>query len=128
MREEKLEEYRACLELHINYSQKKHPSTECFQIAWQRPTLTGGIPQLPSAQKSLTTVFGMGTGVTSLLSPPSLRPEYASLLACDEQAQEQTGLTFEFLRQLRGLRSCHVCLYAPFLSHLLPRTSRFSLF
>jgi hypothetical protein len=40
------------------------------KIAWQRPTLTGGSPQLPSAQKSLTTVFGMGTGVTSLLSPP----------------------------------------------------------
>ncbi len=40
--------------------------------AWRRPTLTGGIPQLPSALKSLTSVFGMGTGVTSLpLSPDS---------------------------------------------------------
>ncbi len=45
---------------------------ECFLNAWQRPTLTGGSPQLPSAQKSLTSVFGMGTGVTSLLSPPNL--------------------------------------------------------
>ncbi len=43
---------------------------ECLHFAWQRPTLTGGSPQLPWAQKSLTTVFGMGTGVTSSLSPP----------------------------------------------------------
>ena len=31
--------------------------------AWQRPTLTGAKPQLPSALRSLTSVFGMGTGV-----------------------------------------------------------------
>ena len=38
--------------------------------AWQRPTLTGTKSQLPSALRSLTSVFGMGTGVTfSLLSP-----------------------------------------------------------
>ena len=43
--------------------------------AWQRPTLTGGDPQLPSALKSLTSVFGMGTGVTS--SPSS--PDYIHL-------------------------------------------------
>ena len=36
--------------------------------AKRRPTLTGGNPQLPSALKSLTSVFGMGTGVTSLPS------------------------------------------------------------
>ena len=35
-------------------------------VAQRRPTLTGGNPQLPSALKSLTSVFGMGTGVTSL--------------------------------------------------------------
>ena len=34
----------------------------------RRLTLTGGNPQLPSAQKSLTAVFGMGTGVASLPS------------------------------------------------------------
>jgi hypothetical protein len=33
-------------------------------LAWQRPTLTGVKPQLPSALRSLTSVFGMGTGVT----------------------------------------------------------------
>ena len=32
--------------------------------AWQRPTLTGTKSQLPSALRSLTSVFGMGTGVT----------------------------------------------------------------
>ena len=36
--------------------------------AKRRPTLTGGNPQLPLALKSLTSVFGMGTGVTSLPS------------------------------------------------------------
>ena len=41
----------------------------------RRLTLTGGDPQLPSAQKSLTAVFGMGTGVASL--PSSL--DYFSL-------------------------------------------------
>ena len=38
--------------------------------AWRRPTLAGVKPQLPWALKSLTSVFGMGTGVTSSLSPP----------------------------------------------------------
>jgi hypothetical protein len=38
--------------------------------AWRCPTLTGGDPQLPSALKSLTSVFGMGTGVTSSPSSP----------------------------------------------------------
>src|SRR5690625_4203961 len=35
--------------------------------AWRRPTLAEAKPQLPSALKSLTTVFEMGTGVTSSL-------------------------------------------------------------
>ena len=39
-----------------------------FILDQRRPTLTGGDPQLPSAQKSLTSVFGMGTGVASLPS------------------------------------------------------------
>ena len=43
-----------------------------IEIDQRRPTLTGGNPQLPSALKSLTSVFGMGTGVTSLL----LLPDY----------------------------------------------------
>ena len=38
--------------------------------AWQRPTLPGAVPQVPSALESLTSVFGMGTGVTSPLSSP----------------------------------------------------------
>jgi hypothetical protein len=42
----------------------------CFHFAWHRPTLAGGNPQLPSALRSLTSVFGMGTGVTFSLSPP----------------------------------------------------------
>jgi hypothetical protein len=42
--------------------------------AWQRPTLTGTKSQLPSALRSLTSVFGMGTGVA--FSP--LLPDYLS--------------------------------------------------
>ncbi len=41
-----------------------------LHIARQRPILTGGDPQLLSALKRLTSVFGMGTGVTASLSPP----------------------------------------------------------
>ncbi len=50
---------------------KKRPAyTAGLLCAWQRPTLTGGNPQLPSALRSLTSVFGMGTGVTFSPSPP----------------------------------------------------------
>ena len=42
------------------------------EIAWRRPTLAGATPQLPSALKSLTAVFGMGTGVTSSQSLPDI--------------------------------------------------------
>ena len=38
--------------------------------AWRRPTLAGAKPRLPLALKSLTSVFGMGTGVTSSPKPP----------------------------------------------------------
>ena len=47
-----------------------HWATSEYYYAQRRPTLAGGDPQLPSAMKSLTSVFGMGTGVTS--SPSSL--------------------------------------------------------
>ena len=48
------------------------PAELILQIcnAWQRPILTGGDPQLLSALKRLTSVFGMGTGVAASLSPP----------------------------------------------------------
>ena len=48
--------------------------------AWQRPTLAGETPQLPSALKSLTSVFGMGTGVTSSPSSPDLQDVSRSVL------------------------------------------------
>src|SRR5699024_7904433 len=54
--------------------------------AWQRPTLAGAMPQLPSALKSLTSVFGMGTGVASSLSSP------------DKFVCVNTYLTIRFLR------------------------------
>jgi hypothetical protein len=49
---------------------KKRTAIAVLLVAWRRPALTGGNPQLPSALKSLTAVFGMGTGVTSSLMPP----------------------------------------------------------
>ena len=39
-------------------------------LTWRLPTLTGGNPQLPSALRTLTSVFGMGTGVSFSLSSP----------------------------------------------------------
>ena len=44
-----------------------------FYFTWRRPTLAETKSQLPSALESLTTVFGMGTGVTF---PPSLPDIY----------------------------------------------------
>jgi hypothetical protein len=49
---------------------KEQPSWVALSFAWRRPTLTGGILQLPSALRSLTSVFDMGTGVTFSPSPP----------------------------------------------------------
>ena len=58
------------VQILINFKHKKSH----YQLAMTlRPATSyscGGIPQLPSALKSLTSVFGMGTGVTSSLSPP----------------------------------------------------------
>src|SRR5699024_7401852 len=50
-----------------------------YYVAWRRPTLAETTSQLPSALKSLTSVFGMGTGVTSSLSLPDLYIDYISL-------------------------------------------------
>src|SRR5699024_8354374 len=41
-----------------------------FNKAWRRPTLAETTSRLPSALKSLTAVFEMGTGVTSSLLLP----------------------------------------------------------
>lgn len=45
---------------------------QSFLVAWRRPTLAEAKPRLPSALESLTSVFGMGTGVTSPLSLPDI--------------------------------------------------------
>ena len=41
-----------------------------FIFAWRRPTLTRGNPSLPSALRSLTSEFGMCSGVTFSPSSP----------------------------------------------------------
>ena len=58
-------------ELLFFSSTKRVPIMDTLYVAWRRPTLTGGNPQLPSALRSLTSVFGMGTGVTFSLSSPN---------------------------------------------------------
>ena len=55
----------------ISWEIKTQVKRLVFLVAWQRPTLTGTRSQLPSALESLTSVFGMGTGVTSLPSSPN---------------------------------------------------------
>ena len=56
----------------FSFSKKQEPMVRISSddIAWRRPTLTGGNPQLQSALRSLTSVFDMGTGVSFSLSPP----------------------------------------------------------
>ena len=39
----------------------------------RRPTLARAGPALPSAMRRLTSVFGMGTGMTASLWPPALK-------------------------------------------------------
>ncbi len=58
------------LTFHLDKTQKKEYPFG-YPLAWRRPTLTGAKPQLPSALRSLTSVFGMGTGVTFSLSSPN---------------------------------------------------------
>ena len=55
----------------LNNKINKNLSQNDLGFAWRRPTLTGTRSQLPSALESLTSVFGMGTGVTSLPSSPN---------------------------------------------------------
>src|SRR5699024_7737330 len=53
-----------------------------LNVAWRRPTLAEAKPQLPSALKSLTTVFEMGTGVTSSLYLPDQKSLVVNRFSC----------------------------------------------
>ncbi len=65
-------EYGYLLEADKKFkTQKRRVILTRLKVAWRRPTLTGTRSQLPSALESLTSVFGMGTGVTSLPSSPN---------------------------------------------------------
>jgi hypothetical protein len=51
-------------------AQKKSTHQVLFHLSGSVLLSQGDSPQLPSALRSLTSVFGMGTGVTFSLSPP----------------------------------------------------------
>ena len=53
--------------------QKGHPFGWPLGLfdAWQCPTLAWGDPTLPSALRRFTSEFGMGSGGTTALLPPS---------------------------------------------------------
>src|SRR5699024_10753865 len=65
--------------------------------AWQRPTLTGPKVQLPSALRSLTAVFGMGTGVSFLLPSPHIVCYISNLL---RSLKTEYQLVFSYLLNL----------------------------
>ncbi len=67
-------------------------------LAWQRPILTGEIPQLLSALRRLTSVFGMGTGVAVSLSPPDFR-------ACSLKTEDSSTQTIRLDQSLDRLVS-----------------------
>ena len=50
---------------------QKKPAHANEKKSRQRPTLARASPALPSAMEPLTSVFGMGTGVTTPLWPPA---------------------------------------------------------
>ena len=86
--------------------------------AWQRPSLTGGNPQLHSALRSLTSVFEMGTGVASpLLSPDFLffwRSFVPSKLNISSHVSLKTiGQVFDLLVSVSWM---HYCTYTSDLS------------
>ena len=56
--------------------QQKKPPEPCEgsggdKVGWRRRTLPPDEPAVPSAQRGLTAVFGMGTGVSPALKPPT---------------------------------------------------------
>src|SRR5690606_146171 len=76
-----------------------------LHYAKRRPTLTGGSPQLPSALKSLTSVFGMGTGVTSLPSSLHLHMDVlASTLPQDVVLLVDVPYGFQYTKCLETLK------------------------
>ncbi len=63
---------------HARRTEKTADRNLRFALARQRPTLAGGDPQLPSALESLTSEFGMCSGVTF----PPLSPDLYFILGC----------------------------------------------
>jgi hypothetical protein len=80
----------------LTFKYKKTTQMGCSLVAWRRPTLTGGIPQLPSALRSLTSVFGMGTGVTFSPSPPDCIKLRFVPSKLDNVEEEVNHIAFKF--------------------------------
>ena len=62
-----------CIDFDKFQAQKNHAFGVVFFEwgAWRCPTLTWGDPTLPSALLRFTSEFGMGSGGTTMLWPPS---------------------------------------------------------
>ncbi len=77
--------------------------------AWQFPTLTWGDPTLPSALRRFTTEFGMGSGGTAALLPPSKFCFICRTIIHGADTQIRTGdltLTKGVLYQLSHISKC----------------------
>ena len=57
------------------HQEKNKASPKGGKKSRRRPTLARASPALPSAMEPLTSVFGMGTGVTTPLWPPAKNRE-----------------------------------------------------
>ena len=61
--------------------------------SWRRPTLARASPALPSAMEPLTSVFGMGTGMTTPLWPPAKNRQLGTKENYDSQRDARDDLT-----------------------------------
>ena len=87
---------------------------------WRRPTLTGPIVQLPSAQKRFTSGFGMGPGGSTLLWSPDFRRESGRLKFKGKRLKFLTSNVLESADICRHKLCFGCCFFWLLLERLLP--------
>ena len=89
---------------HLNPPQKKSPTPnwyEGFRKGFGGDLLSHPVAQaVPSAQRSLTAVFGMGTGVASSLLPPKI--EVSVLPTHQTFPKDQTSVSLQSVVPFRS--------------------------